>query len=112
MGELARSDLPLAARIVTTSPDVTVSTSLGGWVGRREVFSRREHEDVFRAEQVLSPTPWRESRDRASISSSASPRTTCSSTSPASASPTSCSAPGCCRSGRSTIRSSPAGSMR
>ena len=36
MGELARSDLPLAARIVTTSPDVTVSTSLGGWVGRRE----------------------------------------------------------------------------
>jgi pyruvate dehydrogenase E1 component len=62
MGELARSDLPLAARIVTTSPDVTVSTSLGGWVGRREVFSRREHEDVFRAEQVLSPTPWRESR--------------------------------------------------
>ena len=62
MGELARSDLPLAARIVTTSPDVTVSTSLGGWVGRREVFGRREHEDVFRAEQVLSPTPWRESR--------------------------------------------------
>ena len=62
MGELARSDLPLAARIVTTSPDVTVSTSLGGWVGRREVFGRRDHEDVFRAEQVLSPTPWRESR--------------------------------------------------
>ena len=62
MGELARSDLPLAERMVTTSPDVTVSTSLGGWVGRREVFNRREHEDVFRAEQVLSPTPWRESR--------------------------------------------------
>ena len=62
MGELARSDLPLAARIVTTSPDVTVSTNLGGWVGRRELFSRREREDVFRAEQVLSPTPWRESR--------------------------------------------------
>ncbi len=63
MGELARSDLPLAARIVTTSPDVTVSTSLGGWVGRRALFSRRDHEDVFRAEQVLSPTPWRESRE-------------------------------------------------
>ncbi|HEX6015670.1 MAG TPA: transketolase [Geminicoccaceae bacterium] len=62
MGELARGDLPLASRIVTTSPDVTVSTSLGGWVGRREVFGRRDHEDVFRAEQVLSPTPWRESR--------------------------------------------------
>ena len=77
MGELARSDLPLAARIVTTSPDVTVSTSLGGWVGRREVFSRREHEDVFRDEQVLSPQPWGRA-GRASISSSASPRTTCS----------------------------------
>ncbi|MFL5336843.1 MAG: transketolase [Geminicoccaceae bacterium] len=62
MGELARGDLPLAARIVTTSPDVTVSTSLGGWVGRRAVFSRRDHEDVFRTEHVLSPTPWRESR--------------------------------------------------
>ncbi len=62
MGELARSDLPLAARIVTTSPDVTVSTGLAGWVGRRELFSRSDHEDVFRAEQVVSPTPWRESR--------------------------------------------------
>ena len=60
---LGQIDLPLAARIVTTSPDVTVSTSLGGWVGRRELFSRRDHEDVFRAEQVLSPTPWRESRE-------------------------------------------------
>lgn len=62
MGELARSDLPLAARIVTTSPDVTVSTGLAGWVGKREVFSRSDHEDVFRAEQVVSPTPWRENR--------------------------------------------------
>ena len=61
MGELARGELALAARIVTTSPDVTVSTSLGGWVGRRAVFNRREHDDVFRSEQVLSPTPWRES---------------------------------------------------
>lgn len=62
MGELARSDLPLADRIVTTSPDVTVSTSLGPWVSRRDVFNRKEHEDVFRAEQVTSPTLWRESR--------------------------------------------------
>jgi pyruvate dehydrogenase E1 component len=61
MGELARSDLPLADRIVTTSPDVTVSTSLGGWVTRRNVFNRKEHEDVFRSEQVASPTQWRES---------------------------------------------------
>ncbi len=62
MGELARSDLPLADRIVTTSPDVTVSTGLSAWVSRRHVFNRKEHEDVFRAEQVTSPTLWRESR--------------------------------------------------
>ncbi len=62
MGELARSDLPLADRIVTTSPDVTVSTGLAPWVNRRHVFNRKEHEDVFRAEQVTSPTLWRESR--------------------------------------------------
>jgi pyruvate dehydrogenase E1 component len=61
MGELARSELPLAAHLVTTSPDVTVSTSLGAWVTRRGVFNRKEHEDVFRAEQVTSPTLWRES---------------------------------------------------
>jgi pyruvate dehydrogenase E1 component len=62
MAELARSDLPLAARIVTTSPDVTVSTNLGGWVSRRGVFALREHGDVFRAEQVASPIGWAESR--------------------------------------------------
>ena len=61
MGELARSDLALADRLVTTSPDVTVSTNLGAWVSRRGVFNRREHEDVFRAQAVASPTVWRES---------------------------------------------------
>ena len=61
MGELAKSDLPLADRLVTTSPDVTVSTNLGAWVSRRGVFNRREHEDVFRAQAVASPTVWRES---------------------------------------------------
>jgi pyruvate dehydrogenase E1 component len=62
IGELARSELPLAAHLVTTSPDVTVSTGLAAWVSRRGVFNRKEHEDVFRAEQVTSPTLWRESR--------------------------------------------------
>ena len=61
MGELAKSELPIAGRLVTTSPDVTVSTNLGAWVSRRGVFSRRDHEDVFRAQAVASPTVWRES---------------------------------------------------
>ena len=61
MGELARSDEALAARIITTSPDVTVSTSLGAWVSRRSVFNRAEHADVFKAERVASAQLWTES---------------------------------------------------
>ncbi len=37
--ELARGGGPLAARLVTTSPDVSISTSLGGWINRVGVFS-------------------------------------------------------------------------
>ena len=62
MGELARSDSELAARIITTSPDVTVSTSLGAWVSRRSVFNRAEHADVFKAERVASAQLWAQSR--------------------------------------------------
>ncbi|MFX7961268.1 hypothetical protein ABTK60_20485, partial [Acinetobacter baumannii] len=43
--DLARSDHPLADRIVTTSPDVTVSTNLGAWVNRRGLFRRNELAD-------------------------------------------------------------------
>ncbi len=62
MGELARDQGELAARIVTTSPDVTVSTNLGPWVARRSVFNRSEHADVFKVEQVASSQLWAESR--------------------------------------------------
>ena len=62
MGELARDEGELAARIVTTSPDVTVSTSLGAWVGRRSVFNRADHADVFKAQKVASSQLWAESR--------------------------------------------------
>jgi pyruvate dehydrogenase E1 component len=53
-GELA----PLASRIVTMSPDVTVSTSLGPWVNRRGVFSRSLRNDVFRDQKVASAQKW------------------------------------------------------
>jgi pyruvate dehydrogenase E1 component len=62
MGELARDEGDLAARIITTSPDVTVSTSLGPWVSRRSVFNRAEHADVFRQERLASSQLWAESR--------------------------------------------------
>ncbi|MBU6498594.1 MAG: transketolase, partial [Rhodospirillales bacterium] len=44
----------LAARIMTTSPDVTVSTNLGPWVNRRGVFDRHTRNDVFRDAKLAS----------------------------------------------------------
>ncbi|QFU16719.1 transketolase [Microvirga thermotolerans] len=58
LNELARSGEALADRIVTTSPDVTVSTNLGGWVNRRGLFAREEMKDVFRAERIPSTFTW------------------------------------------------------
>jgi pyruvate dehydrogenase E1 component len=62
MGELARDEGELAARIVTTSPDVTVSTSLGSWVSRRSVFNRAERADVFKEQRLASSQLWAGSR--------------------------------------------------
>ncbi|WP_366555468.1 transketolase [Aquibaculum sediminis] len=58
LGEIAREDSPLAERIVTTSPDVTVSTNLGAWVNRRGIFDRHPREDVFKEEKVISAQRW------------------------------------------------------
>lgn len=59
LGEIARDEQSeLAKRIVTTSPDVTVSTNLGAWVNRRGIFDRRPREDVFKAQKVVSAQRW------------------------------------------------------
>ena len=58
LNELGRGDSELAKRIVTTSPDVTVSTNLGPWVNHRGIFGRSESKDVFRELQVVSPQRW------------------------------------------------------
>lgn len=55
---LAKSESDLAARIVTTSPDVTVSTNLGPWVNRRGLFARDERADTFCDERVVSAQKW------------------------------------------------------
>ena len=55
---IARAGGPLADRIVTTSPDVTVSTNLGGWVNRRRLFHHKAQEDMFSKEQVGSFQRW------------------------------------------------------
>jgi pyruvate dehydrogenase E1 component len=59
---LGRGDSPLADRVVTLSPDVTVSTNLGGWVNQRGVFDRQDRADVFRELKVVSPLRWESSR--------------------------------------------------
>ncbi len=56
--EIARGEDDFAARIVTTSPDVTVSTNLGPWVNRRGLFAQRELADTFRAERIPSTFNW------------------------------------------------------
>lgn len=58
LADLSRREEPFAARIVTSSPDVTVSTGLGGWVNRRAIFDRHAREDVFREEKVVSAQRW------------------------------------------------------
>ncbi len=58
LNELARGDSELASRIVTASPDVTVSTNLGPWVNRRGLFARAEKADLFRSEKIPSTYLW------------------------------------------------------
>ena len=48
----------LADHILTTSPDVTVSTNLGPWVNRRGVFDRHTRNDVFRDAKLASAQRW------------------------------------------------------
>jgi len=60
--DLARTETALADRIITTSPDVTVSTNLGPWVNRRGLFARDEVSDTFREERVPSAQKWQFSK--------------------------------------------------
>jgi pyruvate dehydrogenase E1 component len=56
--DLAKSGDPLADRIVTTSPDVTVSTNLGAFVNQRGLFRRQELKDVFAAAKIPTAQKW------------------------------------------------------
>src|SRR3954463_475364 len=56
--ELSKAGGDLADRIVTTSPDVTVSTNLGAWVNQRGLFRRGEMPDVFARAKIASAQKW------------------------------------------------------
>ena len=58
LNDLAREETDFVSRIVTTSPDVTVSTNLGGFVNRKGLFSRSAHIDVFKKRKIASPQIW------------------------------------------------------
>ena len=58
LNEIAREVTKFANRIVSTSPDVTVSTNLGPWVNRRGLFAREELSDTFKAERIPSTYNW------------------------------------------------------
>jgi len=56
--DLSKAGGELADRVVTTSPDVTVSTNLGGWVNQRGLFRRSEMPDVFAKAKIASAQKW------------------------------------------------------
>ncbi|MSU88434.1 transketolase [Rhodobacteraceae bacterium 2CG4] len=58
LDDLARGDSDLAARILTTSPDVTGTTGLGPWVNRRGLFARAAQKDAFIEHRIPSTAKW------------------------------------------------------
>jgi pyruvate dehydrogenase E1 component len=58
LNDIGRGDGAFARRIVTTSPDVTVSTNLGGFVNRRGLFARQAMADTFKSERIPSTFNW------------------------------------------------------
>lgn len=58
LNDLARAGGALSDAIITTSPDVTVSTNLGGFVNQRGLYARSGRHDQFRDSAIASPQKW------------------------------------------------------
>ncbi|MCC2098800.1 MAG: transketolase, partial [Hyphomicrobiales bacterium] len=58
LNTIASEDSELVSRIVTTSPDVAVSTNLAPWINKRGVFHGTQRDDTFQQEKVASPLKW------------------------------------------------------
>ena len=58
LDDLAKAGGELAERIVTASPDVTGTTSLGPWVNRRKLFARMRQADAFIEHRIPSTAKW------------------------------------------------------
>ncbi len=58
LNEIGKQNSALAERLVTASPDVTVSTNLGPWVNRRGLFAKQALADTFKSERIPSTYRW------------------------------------------------------
>ena len=59
MMELSRVE-GLKERLVTTAPDVAVSTNLGGWINRVGVYQPEGRSDYYEQYNLKSPFQWKE----------------------------------------------------
>ena len=59
MVELSRIE-GLAERVVTTAPDVAISTNLGGWINRVGIYQPEERPDYYEKYHLKSPFRWKE----------------------------------------------------
>ena len=59
LNELGKKNDDSIKRIITTSPDVTVSTNLGGWVNQKNIFSTFKKSDIFGDKKVFSAQKWK-----------------------------------------------------
>lgn len=53
----------VAPYLVTASPDVAVSTSLGGWIHKAGVYSRRQMKNYFKEKGIALLIDWKESTE-------------------------------------------------
>lgn len=58
LDDLAKGGSAMSDRIMTTSPDVTGTTSLGPWVNRRKLFAREAQADAFIEHRIPSTAKW------------------------------------------------------
>lgn len=58
LDNLAKGNSDLAERIITMSPDVSGTTSLGPWINRKKLFGRIGIEDFFRKQAIASTAKW------------------------------------------------------
>ena len=63
MDNIGKMNDDFASRVVTTSPDVSVSTGLSGWINRKGLFDHRDITDIFKDNKIVSTQKWGMNKD-------------------------------------------------